>query len=109
MALCPSAKAQTIHHIDITWTYVQGTDLAVGFNVYRSTTTGGPYAKLNATPLTLATLLYQDFSGTGNIKYFFVVTAVDISGIESLNSNEVNAIFLASSPLAPQNATAVAK
>jgi hypothetical protein len=109
MAVCPSAKAQGTHFIQLGWSYTQGTDLAVGFNIYRSITTGGIYTKLTSTALPLATLTYSDFSGVGNTKYFYVVTAVDISGIESVNSNETSAIFLASSPLAPQNATAVAK
>lgn len=103
------SSAQGTHNITVGWSYTQGTDLAVGFNVYRSTATGGPYTKLTSTAIPLATLSYQDFTGTGNTKYFYVVTAVDISGIESVNSNETSAIFLASSPNAPLSVTAVAK
>ena len=103
-----TVAAQAAHFIQVSWTYVQGTDLATGFNVYRSTTTGGPYAKLTATPLAIATLTYQDATGNGGTKYFYVVTAVDSLGVESANSNETSAIFLASSPSIPSGITAVA-
>lgn len=85
---------QTSHSIKIGWTYSQGADTATGFNVYRATTTGGPYTKLNSSPLPIATLSYTDTTGTGGVKYFYVVTAVDALSIESANSAEVSGIFL---------------
>ena len=106
-AIAPIA-AQTAHFITVAWTYTQGTDLATGFNVYRSTTTGGPYAKLTTTPLSLTTLSYQDTGGNGGTKYYYVVTAIDSGGVESVNSSEASATFIASSPNAPTGATATA-
>ena len=100
--------APTQHSITVTWSETQGTDLAVGFNVYRGTTTGGPYIVLNAAPLPLATLNYIDTNGTGGTKYFYVVTAVDISGFESGYSAEMSATFLAN-PAVPTAGTATAK
>ena len=111
LLLLPSgAKAQitSTHNVTVAWTYTQGTDLATGFNVYRATVAGGPYAKLTASPLALNVLSFQDFTGSGGTKYFYIATAVDISGIESVNSNEVSAVFIASSPNAPTNVTATA-
>jgi fibronectin type 3 domain-containing protein len=106
--LAPSAKAQSTHFIQVGWTYAQGTDLAVGFNVYRSLTATGLDTKLNSTTIPLATLSYQDTTGNGGTLYFYVVTAVDISGIESVNSPQVSATFIASSPNAPAGTTATA-
>jgi fibronectin type 3 domain-containing protein len=107
-AFVPAASAQSTHNVTLSWTYSQGTDLAVGFNVYRATTSGGIYTKLNTSPLSLATLTYQDFSGVGGTLYFYVTTAVDISSVESVNSNQVSATFIASSPNAPTGLAAVA-
>lgn len=100
--------SQTTHSITLGWTYAQGSDLATGFNVYRATTSGGPYTKLTATPLSINTLTYSDISGVGGTKYFYVVTAVDISGFESANSSEASASFLAN-PAIPAGVTATSK
>lgn len=107
-SIAPAAKAQSTRNITLAWTYTQGTDLAVGFNVYRTTTSGGTFTKLNTATLPLTALTYQDFSGVGGTQYFYVTTAVDISGIESVNSLQVSATFIASSPNAPTGLTATA-
>ena len=70
-------------------------DLA-GYNVYRFTTSGGPYTRI-ATGLTVSA--YTDGSVTTN--YYYVVTAVDTSGNESANSTEVSAIPANTVPPAP--------
>jgi hypothetical protein len=98
----------TQHSITVAWTYAQGSDLATGFNVYRGIATGGPYTKLNASPLAITILSYADSTGTGGIKYFYVVTAVDAVGSESAPSPEASAIFL-SNPAVPSAVTATAK
>ncbi len=53
----------------------------VGYNVYRSTVSGGPYTKINTTPIT-STSYYDSTVVTGN-SYYYVVTAVDCAGNES--------------------------
>jgi pectate lyase len=58
-----------------------------GYNVYRSTTSGSGYDKLNSTPLTDSN--YIDEISTTDITYYYVVKAVDTSFNESVNSNEV--------------------
>lgn len=103
-----AAWPQTQHSVRIAWTYTQGSDLATGFNVYRATTTGGPYTKQTAMPIPLATLNYSDTTGVGGIKYFYVVTAVDASGSESAFSSEASASFLGN-PVAPAGVTATAQ
>jgi hypothetical protein len=59
-----------------------------GFNVYRSSVSGGPYTKLNSSQDTVAT--YTDSSILGNHTYFYIGTSVDSVGKESANSNEVS-------------------
>lgn len=62
-----------------------------GYNVYRSTTSGGPYNKINAAlvPQTAVGVspIYADVPPS-NATFFYVVRAVNASGLESGNSNE---------------------
>ena len=60
-----------------------------GYNVYRSTTQGGGYAKLNSSLLTSAN--YTDNGLTNGIPYYYVVTAVDDANHQSGNSSEATA------------------
>jgi len=60
-----------------------------GYNVYRSTTSGSSYSKLNS--LFLSSSNYTDNSVTNGTTYYYVVTAVDISSNESNYSSEVSA------------------
>ena len=62
----------------------------VTYNVYRGTTTGGPYTQIK-TGLTAPT--YEDTTGTAGTKYYYVMTAV-LGAAESVYSNEANATFL---------------
>jgi hypothetical protein len=58
----------------------------VGYNIYRSRTSGGPYVKLNSAPLT--TPFYEDTTVTAGSTYYYVSTAIDSRGTESPFSNE---------------------
>ena len=57
----------------------------IGFNVYRSTTTGGPYSKLNSTPVTSTS--YSDATVVTGSTYYYVVNAVDCADNESAVSS----------------------
>jgi pectate lyase len=70
-------------------------DLA-GYNIYRSTTFGSGYVKLNTSLLSDSN--YVDNAVTNNTIYYYVVTAVDTSPLESIYSSQVSAI-----PLDPGN------
>lgn len=89
--------------VKLAWDRNAETDVT-GYNVYRSTTTGTGYAKINAAlvpqPSTGVVPAYTDSTPT-NAKYFYVVRAVNQAGLESGNSNEVVANPLA--PNAPTN------
>jgi hypothetical protein len=58
-----------------------------GYNVYRSTVSGGPYSK--ETPSPTASTSYTDNSVTAGAEYYYVVTAVSSGGTESAYSNQV--------------------
>ena len=75
------------HSVDVTWAASTSTPLQ-GYNVYRSTVSGGPYTKLSPT-LSPTTLLYTDTTPLSGKQYFYVVTALNTSGAESSASSEV--------------------
>jgi len=75
-----------------------------GYNAYRSTTSGGPYVKINTTliPQTVGVALptYSDTTPQ-NQPYYYVVRAMNQAGLESGNSNEAVAL----PPVAPSAPT----
>ncbi len=74
------------HSVTLTWT--PSTSTVSGYNVYRSTVSGGPYTKLNSTVIAATT--YVDTTVQASTTYFYVVTSVDSSSVESANSTEVS-------------------
>ncbi|MBZ5600621.1 MAG: choice-of-anchor D domain-containing protein [Acidobacteriia bacterium] len=77
------------HSVDLSWN--ASTSVVDGYNIYRSTTSGGTYSKLNST-LNPGTA-YTDSTVQAGKTYYYVTTAVDSSGGESIFSNEVQAII----------------
>jgi len=75
------------HTVDVAWS-ASTTSTLSGYNVYRSGTSGGPYTKISSS-LSPTTLLFTDTTPKSGQKYFYVVTAVDVSGLESTASAEV--------------------
>jgi fibronectin type 3 domain-containing protein len=63
----------------------------VGYYVYRGAQTGGPYTKLNSAAV--AAVTFADTTVLSGLTYFYVTTAVDANGIESLFSNEISAVI----------------
>jgi fibronectin type 3 domain-containing protein len=63
----------------------------VGYNVYRSATSGGPYTKINSA--LNASTNYVDTSVKGGATYYYVSTAVAGSGVESKSSNQLRAVI----------------
>ncbi|MCB9849997.1 MAG: hypothetical protein H6817_04760 [Phycisphaerales bacterium] len=76
-------------HVQLVWK-ASGTPGLDGYNVYRATTSGGPYTKLNATPLTDAS--YRDDVGVGAPEYFYQV-AIQANGSEVAVSDEASAEY----------------
>jgi hypothetical protein len=85
--LSGTGLAPLAHSVDVAWDPNTSATL-LGYNVYRSTVSGGPYSKLSST-LSPTTLLLTDTTPVSGKKYFYVVTAVDTSGAESSASSEV--------------------
>jgi hypothetical protein len=75
------------HYVDLSW--MPSTSQVIGYNVYRGSVSGGPYAKVNSV-LDAATD-YTDVSVQAGQTYYYVTTAVDSSGYESSYSNEFQA------------------
>jgi fibronectin type 3 domain-containing protein len=63
----------------------------IGYYMYRSSTTGGPYSRVNG-PADQGTT-GTDASVQSGQTYFYVVTAVDGNGFESAFSNEASAVI----------------
>jgi fibronectin type 3 domain-containing protein len=61
----------------------------VGYNVYRGTVSGGPYAKLTSLDTGVT---FSDSAVSAGQTYYYVVTAVDSTGTESLYSNQAQAV-----------------
>jgi hypothetical protein len=78
----------TTHGVTLTWTASTSANVA-GYNVYRATTSGGPYSKVN--PSLVAVLTYNDSAVQAGVIYYYVVTAVDTSNNESGYSTQVQA------------------
>jgi Abnormal spindle-like microcephaly-assoc'd, ASPM-SPD-2-Hydin len=75
------------HSVALSWN--ASTSTVVGYNVYRSTQTGGPYARVNSSLQPGTT--FSDGNVVAGTTYFYVVTAVDSSSQESSFSNEAKA------------------
>ena len=86
-AMLTACKAP--HSVSITWQAAQaGPAPIVGYNVYRGKTSGGPY-EIVATRV--ASTAYTDTKVESGQTYYYVVTAVDQSGMESPRSQEIGA------------------
>jgi hypothetical protein len=84
-SLTGSGVAVASHSVSLTWD--PSTSQVNGYNVYRSSTTGGPYAKVNS-GLDPGTS-YTDSTVAASHIYYYVTTAVNSSGQESSYSNQV--------------------
>ena len=85
----PTPTPSVAHSANVTWNASSSTDVQ-GYKVYRSQTSGGPYSSVSGT-LTTSTLAFTDTSVLGGQTYFYVVTSIDVNGLESPPSLEVNA------------------
>ena len=82
--------APTQHSVALSWNPSTSSNV-VGYYVYRGSQPGGAYSKINSS-LASGTG-YTDFAVLGGQTYYYVVTAVDITGAESGYSSSVNAVI----------------
>ena len=73
--------------VSLSWNPSQ--DQVIGYNLYRSLASGGPYSKINAN--LIPNTNYTDLSVQHGITYYYVATAVDPEQQESMYSNEASA------------------
>jgi hypothetical protein len=75
------------HTVSLSW---KASSSAVsGYDIYRGTTSGGPYSRVNGSTNTGTT--YSDTTVVANETYYYVVTGVNSSGSQSNYSNQVTA------------------
>ena len=87
VALSGTGATLVQHSVALNWG--ASTSTVAGYNVYRSTVSGGSYAKVNSS--LISGLSYSDSSVQSGQTYYYVATSVDGSGSESAYSNEVSA------------------
>jgi Abnormal spindle-like microcephaly-assoc'd, ASPM-SPD-2-Hydin len=88
VASLTGSGALSPHSVNLSWS--PSTSAVVGYNIYRSGTSGGPYGKINSA--LHATTAYTDNTVAAGLTYYYVTTAVDASGGESVYSNQVQAV-----------------
>jgi hypothetical protein len=87
-SLTGSGATAPQHSVALSWN--PSSSSVVGYNVYRGVKSGGPYSQINA--LNAATT-DTDSSVQAGQTYFYVTTAVDATGKESVYSNETQAVI----------------
>jgi hypothetical protein len=86
-ALGGACSAGNPHTATLSWT--ASTTPNVSYNIYRSSTAGGPYTKVGS--VGVGVVSYIDTQALAGQTYFYVVRAVDSTNTESANSNQVQA------------------
>lgn len=87
-ALGGACTATLSHLVSLTWTASVSAGVT-GYNVYRSTTSGGTYAQINSSLVT--TTSFTDNNVSAGQTYYYVATAVNSSNQESGYSNQATA------------------
>ena len=88
LSLSGTGASQSTHSVGLAWT--DSATTVAGYNVYRGTNAGGPYVtKLTASPTT--STQFTDTGLQSGQTYYYVVTAVDSNGVESVYSNQATA------------------
>jgi hypothetical protein len=77
------------HNVQLGWS--ASTSSVIGYFVYRGNISGGPYTRVTASPVN--SLAFTDASVNLAATYYYVVTAVDSAGFESVFSNETAAVI----------------
>jgi len=89
ISLSGTGAAAVAHSVALSWS--AGSSTVTGYNAYTSAVAGGPYTKMTGSPV--LTTSYTDSSVQAGQTYFFVVTSVDSSNVESAYSTEVSALI----------------
>jgi len=76
------------HSVTLSWHPPEGTNgsKAITFNIYRSTSLGGPYVRVASG---VQGLSYHDTAVNAGMSYYYVARSVDSAGAESPASSEI--------------------
>ena len=89
VSLSGTGAQQASETVGLAWT--ASTSTVIGYNVYRGTVTGGPYtSKLTSSPV--ASTQFTDTGVQSGQTYYYVVTSVDSSNVESVYSGQASAM-----------------
>jgi hypothetical protein len=86
-----SGTGAQVSSLTVALSWNASTSAVSGYNVYRSTTSGSGYVKINSS--LLSGLTYTDSNVQSATTYNYVTTAVDSSGTESTYSNQATAVI----------------
>jgi len=87
--IATGSGATTQHIVELSWSPSTSSSIT-GYNIYRAATASGPFSKINAG--VDASLSYSDNTVQSGQTYYYATTAVDMSGVESSYSNQVQAV-----------------
>src|SRR5215470_4533024 len=91
-----SAYAQSVN---LAWNASSGPNL-VGYRLYRSEQSGSYTSPISGTSA-LTTTTFTDSTVQSGHTYYYVVTAVNTSGVESPHSNEIQAVIASPTTTTP--------
>jgi hypothetical protein len=86
-ALSGKCIAGKSHTVSISWIASISANVT-GYNVYRATTSGGPYVKLTSSPVRGTS--YADSGVQAGQTYYYTATSIDDFGNESVGSTETS-------------------
>jgi Abnormal spindle-like microcephaly-assoc'd, ASPM-SPD-2-Hydin len=81
------AGIQATHWATLNWVASNSAQIT-GYNAYRTTQSGGSYAKINTSLITATT--YTDYGVQSGQTYYYVVTAVNSGDLESVYSSQAS-------------------
>ena len=90
ISMTGTGVAAVNHSVALSWTPGANSMTITGYNTYAATISGGPYTKVNSSPD--ASTTYTDSGVQAGQTYYFVVTSLDSSNVESAYSSEVSAL-----------------
>jgi Abnormal spindle-like microcephaly-assoc'd, ASPM-SPD-2-Hydin len=82
----PPPPNPTAHSVHLSW--APSSSSVTGYHVYRGQVSGGPYSSASSS---VDALSFDDNSVADGTTYYYVVTSVDSSGVESAYSNQATA------------------
>jgi hypothetical protein len=86
---CVTDTGPSPHTVTLSWTASTSPNVS-GYNVYRGTSSGGPYTKVNSAQI--AGTSYLDTTVQSGQTYYYVATAVGSDSSESGYSNQAQAV-----------------